>query len=86
MGYPSLGSWVTYGLGSEAENLPAFVVLAQPERTSPTAAAPCWGAGFLPAVPTRRRCFNNGPSPILNLRAPTTDFPPDQQSGGPSTC
>ncbi len=48
MGYPSLGSWVTYGLGSESENLPAYVVMTQPEGT-PEGGAPCWGAGFLPA-------------------------------------
>ena len=59
MGYPSLGSWVTYGLGSESENLPSFVVMTQPEGT-PEGGAPCWGAGFLPAshpghlVPTGR--------------------------------
>jgi len=76
MGYPSLGSWVTYGLGSEAENLPAFVVLAQPGGI-PDGGAPCWGAGFLPAV-HQATFFNNGPSPILNLKAPD-DFPPDQQ-------
>ena len=33
MGFPSLGSWVTYGLGSETQNLPAFVVMAQPQGT-----------------------------------------------------
>ena len=58
MGFPSLGSWVTYGLGSESENLPAYVVMTQPEGT-PEGGAPCWGAGFsagpLPgdAVPER---------------------------------
>ena len=49
MGYPSMGSWVTYGLGSESENLPAYVVMPQPEGT-PEGGTPCWGAGFLPAV------------------------------------
>jgi Protein of unknown function (DUF1501) len=76
MGYPSLGSWVTYGLGSESENLPAFVVLAQPGGI-PDGGAPCWGAGFLPAV-HQATFFNNGPSPILNLKPPD-DFPRDQQ-------
>ena len=46
MGFPSLGSWVTYGLGSESDNLPAYVVMTQPEGT-PEGGAPCWGAGFL---------------------------------------
>ena len=48
MGHPSLGSWVTYGLGSESENLPAYVVMTQPEGT-PEGGAPCWAAGYLPA-------------------------------------
>ena len=49
MGYPSMGSWITYGLGSESDNLPAYVVMPQPEGT-PEGGTPCWGAGFLPAV------------------------------------
>ena len=48
-GYPSMGSWVTYGLGSESENLPAFVVLPDP-RGLPPGGPMNWGAGFLPAV------------------------------------
>lgn len=48
-GYPSMGSWVTYGLGSESENLPAFVVLPDP-RGLPPGGPVNWGAGFLPAV------------------------------------
>src|SRR5215831_13486096 len=48
MGYPSMGSWITYGLGSESESLPAYVVMPQPEGT-PEGGTPCWGAGFLPA-------------------------------------
>ncbi len=77
MGYPSLGSWVTYGLGSECDNLPAFVVMTQPEGT-PEGGAPCWGAGFLPAV-HQGTLFRHGPSPILNLRPATDEFTPDQQ-------
>lgn len=48
-GFPSMGSWVTYGLGSESENLPAFVVLPDP-RGLPPGGIINWGAGFLPAV------------------------------------
>lgn len=48
-GFPSMGSWVTYGLGSENENLPAFVVLPDP-RGLPPGGVINWGAGFLPAV------------------------------------
>ncbi|HTN77569.1 MAG TPA: DUF1501 domain-containing protein, partial [Pirellulaceae bacterium] len=48
-GFPSMGSWVTYGLGSESDNLPAFVVLPDPRGLPPGGIAN-WGAGFLPAV------------------------------------
>ena len=48
-GFPSMGAWVTYGLGSESENLPAFVVLLDPRGLPPGGLAN-WGAGFLPAV------------------------------------
>jgi hypothetical protein len=68
MGYPSLGSWVVYGLGSESANLPAYCVLLQPEGT-PEGGAPCWGAGFLPAI-YQGTLLRKGPSPLLNLRPP----------------
>jgi hypothetical protein len=48
-GFPAMGAWVTYGLGSESENLPAFVVLPDP-RGLPPGGIVNWGAGFLPAV------------------------------------
>ena len=48
-GFPSMGAWVTYGLGTESENLPAFVVLPDP-RGLPPGGVLNWGAGFLPAV------------------------------------
>jgi hypothetical protein len=68
MGYPSLGSWVVYGLGSASDNLPAYCVLLQPEGT-PEGGAPCWSAGFLPAV-YQGTLLRKGPSPILNLKPP----------------
>jgi hypothetical protein len=68
MGFPSLGSWVTYGLGTENDDLPAFVVMTQPEGT-PEGGAPCWGAGFLPAH-YQGTLFRSGPNPVLNLRSP----------------
>ncbi len=77
MGLPSLGSWVTYGLGTENENLPAYVVMTQPQGT-PEGGAPCWGAGFLPAA-YQGTLFRGGPSPILNLRPATGEFGRDQR-------
>jgi hypothetical protein len=48
-GFPAMGAWVTYGLGSESEDLPAFVVL--PDRRGLPPGGPVnWGAGFLPAI------------------------------------
>jgi hypothetical protein len=68
MGYPSLGSWVTYGLGSVGEDLPAYCVMTQPEGT-PEGGAPCWGAGFLPAI-YQGTLLRKGANPILNLKRP----------------
>jgi hypothetical protein len=67
-GHPSLGSWVTYGLGSESENLPAYCVLTQPEGL-PEGGAPMWEAGYLPAV-HQGTLLGAGPSPILHLKPP----------------
>jgi hypothetical protein len=51
MGYPCVGSWVTYGLGSESDSLPAFVVMSDPRgRGLPKGNANNWSAGFLPSV------------------------------------
>src|ERR1700730_7283734 len=76
MGYPSMGSWITYGLGSESQNLPAYVVMPQPEGT-PEGGTPCWGAGFLPAV-YQGTVFRPGPNPIVNHRPPA-GVTPDRQ-------
>ena len=48
-GFPSMGAWVTYGLGSVSDDLPAFVVLPDP-RGLPPGGVLNWGAGFLPAI------------------------------------
>ncbi len=77
MGYPSMGSWITYGLGSESENLPAYVVMPQPEGT-PEGGTPCWGAGFLPAV-YQGTVFRPGPKPIVNLNPPAGTTPERQR-------
>jgi hypothetical protein len=67
-GRPSMGSWVTYGIGSESSDLPGFVVLQSGPR-GPRAGSSLWSSGFLPTthqgVP-----FRSGPEPILNLASP----------------
>ena len=78
MGYPSLGSWVTYGLGSASDNLPAYVVMPQPEGT-PEGGTPCWSSGFLPAV-YQGTLLRSGPSPILHLKPPAGMTPERQRS------
>ncbi len=51
MGFPCVGSWVTYGLGSESKDLPGFVVMSDPKgRGLPKGHAANWSAGFLPGV------------------------------------
>jgi hypothetical protein len=51
MGFPCVGSWVNYGLGTENQNLPGFVVMADPlNRGLPKGYAQNWGSGFLPSV------------------------------------
>lgn len=66
-GRPSMGSWISYGLGSEAQNLPSFVVMSTGSGISGGAA--CWSSGFLPSVHTGTR-FRNSGDPILNLSTP----------------
>ena len=66
-GRPSLGSWVTYGLGSETDELPAFVVMSTGSGISGGAAN--WSSGFLPSVHSGTRFRNAGP-PILNVAPP----------------
>ena len=69
-GFPSLGSWVTYGLGSEAEDLPGFVVMSDPlERGLPKGGPMNWTSGFLPSVYQGTLLRQQG-DPILNLRRP----------------
>lgn len=68
LGRPSLGSWVTYGLGTENENLPGFVVLTSGGRT-PDAGKSVWGSGFLPSVYQGVQCRSDG-DPVLFLNDP----------------
>ncbi len=73
-GYPTLGSWVTYGLGSESQNLPAYVVLDDPLGL-PINGVENWHSGFLPPIYQGTRFRSTG-SPVLNLR-PESDDPPE---------
>jgi hypothetical protein len=66
-GRPSLGSWVLYGLGSESQDLPAFVVMSTGSGISGGAAN--WSSGFLPTVYTGVRLRNQG-DPILDVSSP----------------
>lgn len=70
MGKPSMGSWISYGLGSENENMPAFVVLPDPGGGL-KGGPPSWGSGFLPAA-YQGTTLRPGASPILNLHPPQT--------------
>jgi hypothetical protein len=69
-GFPSMGSWILYGLGSESDSLPGYVVMPDPNGVLP-GGNPMYGNGFLPAVyqPT---IFRAGKRPVLNL-----DLPPE---------
>jgi hypothetical protein len=67
-GYPSLGSWVTYGLGTVNQNLPGYVVLLD-HRGGPISGPPNWGSGFMPAT-YQGTLFRTNGDPILNLRPP----------------
>ena len=66
-GRPSLGSWVLYGLGSEASTLPAFVVMSTGAGISGGSA--CWSSGFMPTIYTGVRFRNQG-DPILDTSNP----------------
>ena len=77
VGFPSLGAWVTYGLGSENQNLPAFVVVYD-HRGGPYNGPPNWGAGFLPAS-YQGTVFRSSGDPILDLKPPAGYVTPEQQ-------
>jgi len=71
MGFPCVGSWVTYGLGSESRDLPAFVVMSDPKgRGLPKGHAANWSAGFLPGVYQGTHLRPTG-DPIDNLKLPS---------------
>jgi len=68
IGRPSMGSWMTYGLGSECKDLPGFVVLISGEN-QPDGGKACWGAGFLPSVYQGVEFRSQG-DPVLFLTNP----------------
>jgi hypothetical protein len=68
-GHPSLGAWLSYGLGTLNQNLPAYVVMLDP-RGGPTTGAPNWSGGYMPAVHQGTVLRTTG-EPILNLQPPS---------------
>jgi len=78
MGRASLGAWATYGLGTENQNLPAFVVLPDPAGW-PKGGAPAWGNGYLPAA-YQGTLLRGGASPILDLNTPPGISPAQQRA------
>lgn len=73
MGKPSLGSWLSYGLGTENENMPAYIVLPDPGG-APKGGPPAWSHGYLPAR-HQGTLVRPGEDPLVNLR-PSGRFPP----------
>jgi hypothetical protein len=75
-GHPSVGSWVTYGLGTENENLPGYVVFTD-HRGGPINGAPNWGSGYMPAA-YQGTPFRPSKDPIVDLR-PADGRSPEEQ-------
>ncbi|HYF35073.1 MAG TPA: DUF1501 domain-containing protein [Prosthecobacter sp.] len=79
LGRPSLGSWLTYGLGSPSQDLPSYVVMALMGRGLPGGTS-TWSSGFLPSSYSGVM-FRNGNAPVLNLANPEGITPHMQQTG-----
>src|SRR5215475_1073920 len=77
-GAPSVGSWVTYGLGTENENLPGYIVFTD-NRGGPINGAPNWGNGYMPAAYQGVPFRTSGP-PIVDLKPPADRTPEEQQT------
>ena len=75
-GYPSLGSWLSYGLGNESDSLPTFVVLPD-ARSQPNGGASNWSSGFLPAS-HQGVLFQAAGAPIRVITDPPAIHPPDE--------
>jgi hypothetical protein len=76
-GRPSMGAWVTYGIGSESKDLPGFVVLQSGPR-GPRGGAVNWGSGFLPTI-HQGVPFRSSGEPIVNLSSPAGITPHHQR-------
>ena len=77
MGLPSVGSWVTYGLGSENQSLPAFVVIYD-ARGGPLGGPANWSAGYMPAA-YQGTVFRAAGDPIIDLKPPAEISPAQQR-------
>ena len=78
MGKPSVGSWLAYGLGTENQDMPAFVVLPDP-RGGLKGGPPAWGSGYLPAS-YQGVTMRAGQPPILDLKPPREVSAPQQRN------
>jgi len=76
-GRPSMGAWVTYGLGSSNRNLPSFVILLDDKE--PNGGTKNWSSGFLPATYQGTQ-FRQGDTPILHLKSPAGTTEEQQRS------
>jgi hypothetical protein len=79
IGKPSLGSWLSYGLGSECDDLPSFVVMTDP-RGGPIGGTSNWSAGYMPAS-YQGTIFRGGKAPLLDLATPPGVSPAAQRRG-----
>ena len=78
LGFPSVGSWITYGLGSVASSLPAYVVMTD-ARGGPLGGPNDWSAGFLPAA-YQGTLFRSSGDPIVDLKPPAGLTAEDQRA------
>ena len=76
-GHPSMGAWMSYGLGTLNQNLPAYVVMLDP-RGGPTTGPPNWSSGYMPAV-HQGTVLRTAGEPILNLKPPAGTSPDMQR-------
>jgi len=79
IGKPAMGSWLSYGLGTENENLPSFVVMTDP-RGGPIGSASNWSSGFMPAA-YQGTMFRSEGLPLLNLATPKGTTEKTQRRG-----